>query len=333
MRIIKSLAPVFILLPFLLLISSCGEKQQPGPTKPLYELTKNNNIPKFDADNAYNQVKAQVYYGPRNPNSSGHDNALNYLQNELRKYCDNVELQSFSYTGYGDEKLNLTNIIGKFNPDAKNRIVLCAHWDTRPRAEKAADPKRRDEPILGANDGGSGVGVLLEIARILKTNKINFGVDLVLFDGEDYGKEDDLDNFCLGSKYYAVNYKHTSVPAFCVLLDLVGDKDATFAKEGNSLRFAPQVVDMVWGIAKQINANKFLNKDGGYIYDDHIPLEQAGFKAIDIIDGDLIGADTPVKRRNYWHTHKDNMDNIGKNTLQQVGDVITQLLFTLKFNP
>jgi len=332
MRIIKSLAPVFLLIPLLLLLSSCGEKQQNEPTKPLYELTKNNNIPKFDVDNAYNQVKAQVYYGPRNPNSSGHDNALNYLQNELRKYCDDVELQSFTYTGYGNEKLNLTNIIGKFNPEAKNRIVLCAHWDTRPRAEKAVDPKRRDEPILGANDGGSGVGVLLEIARILKTNKINYGVDLVLFDGEDYGKEEDLDNFCLGSKYYAVNYRHTSTPAFCVLLDLVGDKDAVFAKEGNSLRFAPQVVNMVWGIAKQIKANKFLNKDGGYIYDDHIPLEQAGLKAIDIIDGDLIGADTPVKRRNYWHTHKDNMDNIGKNTLQQVGDVMTQLLFTLKFN-
>jgi len=332
MRIIKSLAPVFLLIPLLLLLSSCGEKQQNEPTKPLYELTKNNNIPKFDADNAYNQVKAQVYYGPRNPNSSGHDNALNYLQNELRKYCDNVELQSFTYTGYENEKLSLTNIIGKFNPEAKNRIVLCAHWDTRPRAEKAVDPKRRNEPILGANDGGSGVGVLLEIARLLKTNKINYGVDLVLFDGEDYGKEEDLDNFCLGSKYYAVNYRHTSTPKFCVLLDLVGDKDAVFAKEGNSLRFAPQVVNMVWGIAKQIKANKFLNKDGGYIYDDHIPLEQAGLKAIDIIDGDLIGADTPVKRRNYWHTHKDNMDNIGKNTLQQVGDVMTYLLFTLKFN-
>jgi len=332
MRIIKSLAPVFLLIPLLLLLSSCSEKQQKEPTKPLYELTKNNNIPKFDADNAYNQVKAQVYYGPRNPNSSGHDNALNYLQNELRKYCDNVELQSFTYTGYENEKLSLTNIIGKFNPEAKNRIVLCAHWDTRPRAEKAVDPKRRNEPILGANDGGSGVGVLLEIARLLKTNKINYGVDLVLFDGEDYGKEEDLDNFCLGSKYYAVNYRHTSTPKFCVLLDLVGDKDAVFAKEGNSLRFAPQVVNMVWGIAKQIKADKFLNKDGGYIYDDHIPLEQAGLKAIDIIDGDLIGADTPVKRRNYWHTHKDNMDNIGKNTLQQVGDVMTYLLFTLKFN-
>lgn len=319
-------------LPLIFLFSSCGEKQEPVVSKPLYELTNNANVPKFDSDNAYNQVKAQVDFGPRNPNSSGHTKALKYLQNELNKYCDKVDLQQFYYTGYDNEKLALTNIIGKFNPAAKNRIVLCAHWDTRPRAEKAADPKRRNEPILGANDGGSGVGVLLELARVLKSNKVSYGVDIVLFDGEDYGKEEDLDNFCLGAKYYAANIGHTTMPAFSVLLDLVGDKEAVFTKEGNSLNYAPEVVNMVWGIASRIGAGMFINKNGGYIYDDHIPLEQAGLKAIDIIDGELVGADTPVKRRNYWHTHKDNMDNIGRNALQQVGDVITNLLYSLKFN-
>ncbi|HKI79035.1 MAG TPA: M28 family peptidase [Ignavibacteriaceae bacterium] len=332
MKLFNECGKYIFLLFAIFFIYSCGEKPQQEISKPLYELAKNYNIPKFDSENAYNQVKAQVNFGPRNPNSKGHEAALNYLQNELKKYCDDVQLQSFTYSGYNDEKLNLTNIIGRFNPAEKNRIILCAHWDTRPRAEKAEDPKRRNEPILGANDGGSGVGVILEMAKILKTNKINYGVDLVLFDGEDYGKESDLDNFCLGSKYFAVNYKEPNYPAFSILLDLVGDKEAEFKVEGNSKNYAPEVIKTVWGIASQINANMFSQQDGSAIYDDHIPLNRAGLKTIDIIDMELVGADTPVKRRNYWHTHKDTMNNIGKNALQQVGDVLTHLIYSLQFN-
>ena len=332
MKATKNFLNYLLLFSLALLIVSCGEKQEPKVSKPLYELAKNYNIPKFDADNAYNQVKAQVDFGPRNPGSRGHEETLNYLQNELKKYADQVQLQTFAYSGYNNEKLELTNIIGKFNPDSKRRIMLYAHWDTRPRSDHDPDPAKRNLPILGANDGASGVGILLEIAKILKNQKINYGVDIVFLDGEDYGKESDLSNFCLGSKYYAANYNQPTLPAFGILLDLVGDKDAKFAEEGNSLNYASDVVNMVWGIASQINATMFTATPGETIYDDHIPMNQAGLKTIDIIDAELVGANTPVRRRNYWHTQGDTMANIGKNALQQVGDVLTHLIYSLQFN-
>jgi hypothetical protein len=315
-----------------IVLNSCGKTQKQGIEKPLYELQKVNDLPKFDAENAYKQIEAQVNFGPRNPGSKGHSETLNYFIGQFRKYADEVQFQSFSYPGYNGTSLQLTNVIAKFNPAAKHRIIFCAHWDTRPRAEHAKDKSKRNEPILGANDGASGCGMLLEIARLLKNKKVNYGIDLVLFDGEDYGKENDLDNFCLGAKYFAANYKIENPPAFCVLLDLVGDKDAVFPKEVNSEKYAPEVVQMIWGIATRLNSNVFSQAEGGAIYDDHIPLNQAGLITVDIIDSELVGADTGVERRNYWHSEFDDMRNIGKGTLQQLGDVLTYLIYSLKFN-
>jgi hypothetical protein len=332
MKKYKSIIKYPLLLAVIFLVVSCGEKQDQNVSKPLYELTPNSSIPKFDSDNAYKQVKAQVDFGPRNPGSRGHYEELLYLERELKKYADTVQVQEFNYSGYDNEQLKLTNVIAKYNPSAKNRIILCAHWDTRPRSDQDPDKSKRNLPILGANDGASGVGVLLEIARVLKNQKVNYGIDLVFFDGEDYGKEKDLDNYFLGSKYYSANYKNPNLPAFGILLDLVGDKDASFTEEGYSLNYARDVVNMVWGIASQINANMFKPKEGPTISDDHLPMNQAGLKTIDIIDAELVGAETPVKRRKYWHTQGDTMENIGKNALQQVGDVITHLIYTLKFN-
>jgi hypothetical protein len=276
-------------------------------------------------------TKAQVDFGPRNPGSSGHSLALSFLQNELNKYADEIELQPFTYPGY-DEELHLTNIIAKFNPGNKNRIMICAHWDTRPRSEHSRDSTKRNLPILGANDGASGCGIILELAKVLSRNKVNIGVDLVLFDGEDYGKENDLDNYCLGSKYYSINIPGGIYPRFAVLLDMVGDREAVFMKEAGSVQYAPDIVDLVWNIAQQVNASAFIQKQGEGIYDDHIPLNQAGIKTIDIIDEELVGADTPDERRNYWHTDKDTMENISPGTLQQVGDVLVYLLYTIHFN-
>ena len=210
--------------------------------------------------------------------------------------------------------------------------MFFAHWDSRPRAEHATKESLKDKPIPGANDGASGCGILLELARLLKNNNINYGVDLVLLDGEDYGKEHDLNNFCLGSKYFAANYPADKLPAFGVLLDLVGDKQAVFEREGNSDKFAPTVVNLIWNAAQQINSPVFSQEGDGDIYDDHIPLNQAGLVTADIIDADLVGADTPVKRRNYWHSENDNMENISKDTLQQLGDVLTYMIYSLKFN-
>ncbi len=322
---------IFILALLMFVFSSC-EKKTVNESKPLYELQKSGSIPKFDSDNAYNQIKAQVDFGPRNPGSEGHKKTLYYIQNELKRYADEVSLQSFVYPGYDGAKLELTNIIARFNPQSRHRIIFCAHWDTRPRAEHAVDPKKRNQPILGANDGASGCGVLLEIARMLKSKRVNFGIDLVFFDGEDYGKENDLNNFCLGSKYFAANYPFKINPAFTVLLDLVGDKQATFAEEAYSLQYAPNVVNMIWGIAARQNSSVFSQTEGPAIYDDHIPLNQGGLTAVDIIDADLVGAHSAIKRRNYWHSEHDTMDNIGKPTLQQLGDVLTELIYSLKFN-
>ncbi len=190
---------------------------------------------------------------------------------------------------------------------------------------------KQNEPILGANDGASGVGILLELARLLKQNKISYGVDLVFFDGEDYGKLNDLDYYSLGAKYFSANLPKGYQPQFAILLDMVGDKDAYFPIEGNSNQYAPDVVKMIWTLAEQIGADKFVNKDDESIYDDHIALNEAGIRTADIIDLELIGAETPMERRNYWHTQNDVMKNIGKDTLKQVGEVITKLLWSLNF--
>lgn len=320
-----------ILIICTIVLFSCGENKV-QVNKPLFELTTNTNIPKFDANNAYQIIKEQIKFGPRNPNSMAHAAALNYLFNFLSKYTQNVTKQSFNYTGYDGEVLELTNIIAKFNPQNKNRIMICAHWDSRPRSEHAKDPAKQKLPVLGANDGASGVAIILELARILNENKIDFGVDLVLFDGEDYGLESDLSNFSLGSKYYSSKMINETFPTFAVLLDLVGDKDARFKIEKNSKDYAPDIVDMFWNKAAQIGADKFTTQISPPIYDDHISLNQAGLKTIDIIDSDLIGADSPIERRNYWHTDKDNIDNIGVETLQQVGDVVTNVIYSIKFN-
>lgn len=323
---------------FLLFISitsflffSCEKKVEPEKPKVLYQLKEGNPIPDFSSESAYNYVEAQVKFGPRSPNSTAHKEAKKYFEVELRKYCDELIMQHFTYTGYDNEKLELTNFIAKFNPSAKNRIVLCAHWDSRPRAERDKDESKRNLPIIGANDGGSGCGVLLEIASVLKNKKLNYGVDIVLFDGEDYGKESDLNNFCLGSKYFTATLPADYKPLFGILLDLVGDKEAVFYKEQYSVKYAGDIVSLVWGVAKKIGANQFSDLHGNAVYDDHVPMNQAAIRTIDIIDMDLVGGDDANERRNYWHSHRDDMSNISKETLQQVGDVLINLLYSLEF--
>lgn len=327
--LIKRISPLILLAVFT--FNSCSEKKV-EVSKPLYELQSNVIIPTFEANNAYQYIKEQIKFGPRNPNSMAHAAALNYLTNTLNKFTQTVIKQPFTYTGYNGEKLQLTNVIAKFNPKNKNRIMICAHWDSRPRSEHAKDPTKRKLPVLGANDGASGVGVILELARILSENKINYGIDLVLFDGEDYGLESDLTNFSLGSKYYSSKIINETYPAFAVLLDLVGDKEAQFLIEKNSKDYAPDIVNMFWNKASEIGADKFSFGVSEPIYDDHIPLNQAGIRTIDIIDSELIGANTSVERRNYWHSDKDTIDNIGVETLQQVGDVLTNIIYSLRFN-
>lgn len=324
------------LIIILVLISSitfsyCEKKvEKPEIRKVEFSLMEQ-EIPLFNEDLAYNYIIKQISFGPRNPNSDGHKKAKDFFIEELKKFADTVYAQNFTYPGYDGERLYLSNIIASFNPQSKHRILLCAHWDTRPRSEKDENPNNHNKPILGANDGASGVAILLAIAQMLKDKKVDYGIDIVLFDGEDYGKEGDLMNYSLGAKYFIQNKPSYINPHFAILLDMVGDKEAQFKKEPNSIQFAPDIVDLVWNLANKLNLKTFSNEISNPIYDDHIPLGEMGIKIINIIDADLIGADSPNMRRNYWHTQNDTIENISKETLKEVGQLLIHLIYSLKF--
>jgi Zn-dependent M28 family amino/carboxypeptidase len=246
-----------------------------------------------------------------------------FLIAELGLWADSVHTQDFVHTGYSRQRLSLTNIIGTFNPSAPERILLCAHWDTRPRAEHDEDKSKRDTPIIGANDAASGVAVLLEIARHLKEHPPPVGVDIVFFDGEDYGREGDTRNYLLGSRYFAANRAPDYVPRFGILLDMVGDTYLEIPREENSMKLAPDVVDLVWNKAKELGFPQFLDLAGDPVIDDHLPLNEAGIKTIDIIDFDY-----PDPTNRFWHTHKDIPENCSPGSLAAVGTVLLHVVYT-----
>lgn len=293
-------------------------------------IPQGNPVPEFSGESAYNFIQAQVDFGPRNPNSQGHAQTRDYLIEVLREYAGRqfVFAQHFTADGYDGKTLQLTNIIAAFNPEATDRILLAAHWDTRPRAEEDYNPARRDDPILGADDGGSGVGILLELARLMSQYKPPIGVDILLFDGEDYGHTSDLSKYFLGARYWSANPPVPGYsPRFGILLDIVGSYGATFPKEGYSRRFAPQLVDNVWRVAAELGYEDFfLDLPGGMVADDHYIVNTvAGIPMINIIHFTSDGRS--VEFPSHWHTHMDNMDVIDAETLQAVGDVITEIVF------
>lgn len=318
------------LVPMLLLgawILGCkGEKPQSTPeSQQAKQLQQPAQvvIPHFDEKRSFDYLLKQVSFGPRNPNSKGHRDCLAYLAADLRAKADKVELQSFSLNGYSGETLQLTNIIAAFKPDAAQRILLCAHWDTRPRAEQDENKSRRNEPILGANDGASGVAVLLEVASLLKSTPPSIGVDIVLFDGEDYGYEGDLSNYLLGSRYFADHKPQSYSPRFGILLDMVGDTFLEIPKEQHSMRYAPDIVDLVWRTAHALGYPQFVNETGEDVTDDHLPLNEVGIKTIDLIDFDY-----PDPTNRYWHTHQDTPEHCSAESLGAVGTVITNVVYS-----
>ncbi len=333
--------PVSLLLTALLLcgmISSVGCDETPEQDgtdstrgeSPASTFPDTTGLPSFSGDAAYDMVARQVAFGPRNPGSDGATQALDFFVEELGKYAATVERQEFTHVGYGEEEFTMTNVIAAFNPEATTRVLLCAHWDTRPRSDWDADAEDLEKPILGANDGGSGVGVLLELARIMKKNPPPIGVDIVLFDGEDYGHDDvdGMDRYFLGAKHFAKTAPATYRPVFGILLDIVGDHDARFLKEQYSLQYAGSVVELVWSAAGHLGLRTFVQQSGGAISDDHLPLNQiARIPTIDIIDGALVGHNDPDPRRQYWHTSDDDMDNISSKTLGEVGRLLTYIIY------
>ena len=282
--------------------------------------------PAFSSDSAYHFIETQVAFGPRVPNTESHKKAAAYLSSKLSSYGLAVTEQKGQVKAFTGKTLNIINIIGEYNPEANNRIMLFAHWDSRPFADQ--DTKDRDKAIDGANDGGSGVGVLLEVARQLQIQQPNIGVDIFFFDAEDHGqpagdfRQRMAGTWCLGSQYWAVNpHKENYNPRFGILLDMVGAKNARFTKEAISMYYAPDVVDKVWNIASRLgHSNYFSFQQTTHVgEDDHLYINKISkIPSIDIIQFDpATQAFAP-----HWHTHDDNMSVIDKQTLQAVGETV-----------
>jgi glutaminyl-peptide cyclotransferase len=273
--------------------------------------------PQFDGEAAFVLIQEQCELGPRNPGSDGHRKALKYLLDKLSEHTEFVKTQNFVHEDQRQNtKLELYNIIASFYPDKTERILLCAHWDTRPFADRDQDTSLRSQPILGANDGASGVAVLLEISRIVSGNEPKWGVDIVLFDGEDGGEEGDFEGFCLGSKYFAKN-KGDYQPHFGILLDMIGDRDLEIYKEGYSSRYAKGIVDSVWSWAHDMGLFCFKDSIKYYMYDDHVPLLGAGIPVIDLIDFDFP----------FWHTTSDTPDKCSPQSLQKIGNLLVEIIY------
>lgn len=311
-----------------LILAGCKDTKKGDTASSARSAPPSKVIPVFDSKRAFQYLIAQTNFGPRNPGSVGHQRCLDYLTQELQQFADAVNQQKFTYPGYDGEQLRLTNIIASFNLSAGNRVLLCAHWDTRPRADQDKDQSKRNLPILGANDGASGVAVLLELARQMKQHPPPVGVDIVLFDGEDYGRESDINNFCLGSKYFAANKPQGFNPLFGILLDMVGDKHLKIPKEGYSVQYAADVIDMVWSVARDLGVFQFADETGSPVYDDHRSLNFAGIKTIDLIDADLVGNHGTDPARKYWHTTQDTPDKCSAESLEAVGKVLVYIIYT-----
>ncbi len=296
-------------------------------------INSDREVPSFSADSAYYYIEKQVDFGPRNPGSAGHRKTLDYLVKTLETYAgsDAVYVQRFTHTGYEEDVYEMGNIIASFQPQLSDRIMLLAHWDTRPRAERENDPVLRHEPIPGADDGGSGVGVLLEMARLFQEHPPPVGVDIILFDGEDYGHEGDLEFYFLGSRYWVANPPVPEYdPRFGILLDMVGAENAVFPREGFSMQYASPLVDQVWELAANLGyGHFFVDRSGAEVADDHwIINRKAGIPTINIIHHRPSSSGNNGLFPDYWHTHNDNMEIICEETLQAVGDVLTTFVYT-----
>ena len=292
-------------------------------------------VPSFNRDSAYAYVAQQVAFGPRVLGSEGHQQCKEWLVSKLKAFGAEVVEQDFEAEVYTGDKFSATNIIGQYNPAARKRVVLAAHWDTRHIADSPLSTERKNEPILGADDGGSGVGVLLEIARNLQSNPIDLGVDIVLFDAEDYGDSESEDEnsaytYAIGAQYWARNPHRSNYQAqYGILLDMVGTKDARFPKEGFSMRYAAPLVNRIWDLAARMGyGNYFANVNAGGITDDHRMVNEVGrIPMIDIINLPLKPNDDPPPFGSHWHTHNDDMHIINKRTLKAVGQVVTAVIY------
>jgi len=326
----KSKFQFYLLQIPLLILFACGGGEKPAqdiPAKAESGIVIPANLPAFNADSAYNHTARQVAFGPRIPNTQAHIQCGDYLIRVLKSYGAQVDVQATTVTAHTGESLRIRNILARIHPEKSRRIYLAAHWDTRPHADR--DKEQPQSRFDGAVDGASGAGILLEMARIISASQPGIGVDIVLFDAEDYGDSNESASYCLGSQYFASHLPPGFKPEYGVLLDMPAAQGATFYREGYSMQYAPQVVSRVWSIAGKLGYRAyFVNENTPPVTDDHYFMNSiAGIPTIDIIHHD------PFSRTGfgaYWHTRADNMEQVDKSTMQVVGHTLTALIFTEK---
>jgi len=281
-------------------------------------------VPEFDQKKAWDFLLAQTDIGPRAPGTDGHYIARDFFVSTLSKYTDRVIEQEFTHTyPYENNSYDFANIIAEFGKKEGKKILLGAHWDTRPWADMESDFRRWNQPIIGANDGASGVAVLLELARIFHQQPPPVPVTIVLFDAEDMGKSNMLDQYAVGSRYFASQLKNPERYRYAVVVDMIGDADLSIPMEANSLRIAPELTRRIWAIADSLGYKEFDQRAGDPIHDDHLMLyRHAGIPSVDIIDFHY-----PNKYQNFWHTLEDTPDKCSPRSLRVVGDVLLHLVY------
>lgn len=296
--------------------------------------------PAFNADSAFAFTQAQCDFGPRPMNTDAHDRCAEWIIARFKQYGCSVQIQKADLKGYDGTMLKSCNIMASTHPEATTRILLCAHWDSRPWADNDPDSANWHTPILAANDGASGVAVMIELARLLRAHPLPhpegapIGIDFVCFDAEDWGTpqwadtEDNPDSWALGAQHWSRNLPQGYEARYGILLDMVGGQGARFFQEGMSKQYAPEIVKKVWRAARQAGYGSFFPKqDGGMITDDHIPVNNiAKIPTIDIIP-----YYPQCEQSGFgptWHTVADDMQHIDRNTLKAVGQTIVQVLYT-----
>lgn len=320
----------FILLSMILLCTACGDKHKKSANVTEETLVEQ----QFSADSAFTFCQQQCDFGPRTMNSEAHEQCGQWILEKFKSYGLEVGEQRATLTGFDGTPLKSNNITARYQPEQQQRILICAHWDSRPWADNDPDEANHQKPVMAANDGASGVAVMIELARVLSadTCRLPVGVDFVCFDAEDWGTEHQSDSWALGAQYWAKNIKSQmkgKVFRYGILLDMVGGQGARFYQEGFSQYYAKQVVDRVWKAASTAGYSSFFPQaDGGTITDDHGPVNEAGIPCIDIIP-----YHPECEASNFgptWHTISDDMQHIDPATLKAVGQTLLQVLYTEK---
>jgi len=322
------LAQLLLCLTLVCLAACDGTKKPQQPTEDYTAVA-----PDFNADSAYAYVARQCEFGPRIMGSEAHEQCGAWLAEKFKSLGATVVEQHATFTLYDGSRVDGMNIIASYLPEAQDRIIVCSHWDSRPWADHDADEAKHRTPIDGANDGASGVGILIELARMMQQAPPKVGIDLICFDAEDCGtpqwaKTDSNDEhtWCLGSQYWAGQHHAEGYTANCgILLDMVGGSGTHFCKEGFSMRYAPQLCDQLWSIAHKLGHGSYFSYDeGGWVTDDHLPLNRCGIPCIDIIGSDKQDGGFATT----WHTQHDNIQNIDRNILKAVGSTVAEMIWT-----